>query len=88
MPVAETFVRAGTLYLIAGTIFAVWFAARGAGRLDPVATHGSWGFRLLVIPGAALLWPYLLYRVLRRGPAPPEENTPHRAAAKARAGRP
>ncbi|HTL06008.1 MAG TPA: hypothetical protein VL241_09700 [Gemmatimonadales bacterium] len=52
-------------YLAAGLLFAVPFVARWAGRLDPAARSGSLGFRLLILPGSALLWPWLLARVLR-----------------------
>ena len=52
-------------YLAAGLLFAVPFVARWAGRLDPAARNGSLGFRLLILPGSALLWPWLLARVLR-----------------------
>ena len=55
------------LYLGLGVLFALPFAARWAGRLDPAAAAGSWGFRILIVPGAVLLWPLLLYRVLRAG---------------------
>jgi hypothetical protein len=68
------------LYLVAGAAFAVWFVIRGAGRLDPVARQGSRGFRLLLLPGATLLWPLLAARLARGGPAA-EERTPHRTAA-------
>jgi hypothetical protein len=53
------------LYLGLGGVFAIGFALRWAGRLDPVAGEGSVGFRLLILPGAALLWPWLLLRVAR-----------------------
>ena len=74
-------------YLVLGASFAIWFAARGAGRLDPVAVRGSVGFRTLILPGAVLLWPLLLLRVRRAGPAPPEERNAHRDAAHRAAGR-
>lgn len=53
------------VYALAGVAFAVVFALRGAGRLDPAARTGSWGFRLVIIPAAAALWPWLLGRWLR-----------------------
>ncbi|HEX7023269.1 MAG TPA: hypothetical protein VF187_00505 [Gemmatimonadales bacterium] len=54
------------LYLVAGALFAVPFALWWAGRLDPAAASGSRGFRLLLLPGAALLWPLLARRLVRR----------------------
>ena len=82
---AAILVGAFKIYWLVGLAFAAWFAWRGAGRLDPVAANGSWGFRLLVIPGAAALWPYLLVRIAAGGPAPPEERNAHRLQARARA---
>ena len=52
-------------YLGIGILFACWFAWRGAGLLDPVAARGSLGFRVFTLPGAVLLWPYLLARAAR-----------------------
>ncbi len=61
-------VLAAKTYLIVGVVFAGWFGARGAGRLDPAATGSTLGFRLLLVPGALLLWPYLAFRLRgRRG---------------------
>lgn len=52
-------------YLALGALFALWFSWRGAGRLDPVAREGTLGFRVLILPGACLLWPVLALRILR-----------------------
>lgn len=52
-------------YFTVGLLFGVHFAFGGAARIDPVATEATWGFRVLVIPGAAALWPLLLPRVVR-----------------------
>lgn len=52
-------------YLGLGLVFGLAFVLRGAQRLDPVASSGSPGFRLLILPGAAALWPYLWLRWLR-----------------------
>lgn len=60
LAVAEPLAFALQLYAVVGAIFAVPFAWRGAGALDPAARMGSWGFRLLILPGAAALWPVLL----------------------------
>jgi hypothetical protein len=62
--IAKLLIAAAGLYLGLGAIFAVGFALRWAGRLDPVAREGSVGFRLLVLPGATLLWPWLAFRLV------------------------
>lgn len=68
-------------YLALGALFAAAFVARGAGRIDPDAAEGSWGFRAVVFPGAVALWPVLLVRWVRR-PAGSSERSPHRSAAR------
>ena len=65
MPFAELFVGALSAYGLAGTAFAVAFLLFGIHRVDPVAEHSSIGFRLIVMPGVAALWPLLLTRWLR-----------------------
>ena len=82
---AETIAR-GFLWLLAsyaavGLAFALAFAAFGAARIDPNARGASLGFRLIVLPGAAALWPILLRRWLRGADEPPVERNAHRAAA-------
>ncbi|HWA15020.1 MAG TPA: hypothetical protein VG817_01205 [Gemmatimonadales bacterium] len=68
-PVLATLIVAlAALYLVAGALFAIPFATRWAGRLDPVAANGTIGFRLLLLPGAILLWPLLLARLRRSHP--------------------
>ena len=66
-------------YLVCGFLFALPFAFFGVGKIDPHATHGSWGFRLLIIPGATALWPILFRRWVTGVHEPPEECTPHRS---------
>lgn len=53
------------LYAAVGLAFAAVFVAIGIGRVDPVAQHAPLGFRLLVLPGCAALWPLLLRRWVR-----------------------
>jgi hypothetical protein len=52
-------------YAVAGAVFALLFVAFGIQRVDPVAEHAPIGFRLMVAPGAAALWPLLLVRWMR-----------------------
>lgn len=70
------------VYLAFGLLFAIPFAFFGVGKIDPHAAHGSWGFRLLVIPGTMAFWPLLLRRWAAGLKEPPEECDPHRRAAR------
>jgi len=56
------------IYLVAGIAFAVPFALRGAGAIDPAAEGGTRGFRVLIFPGVVALWPFMLVK-WRRGAA-------------------
>jgi hypothetical protein len=71
--IAAIFLIALGVYLVCGTLFAFAFVTVGAGRVDAHAIGGTWGFRVLIFPGAALLWPLLLKRWL----ASPKSSTPH-----------
>jgi len=63
--VAQVVVMIVGVYIGLGALFAAAFAFRGAGAIDPVAREATFGFRLLIIPGAAALWPLLLLRWVR-----------------------
>ena len=63
MAFISALVLAGKGYFLIGTVFAVWFAGRGAERLDRGAAGSTVGFRLLLVPGAAAIWPYLVVRL-------------------------
>jgi hypothetical protein len=69
------------VYAALGLVFAVAFVTRGVGRVDPAAREGTWGFRLLIVPGTVALWPLLARRWLGGVAAPPAEKNPHRGAA-------
>jgi len=60
-----------SLYAAAGTLFAAAFVARGARRLDRNVDGAPWTFRLIIAPGAAVLWPLLLSYWLRQGRGEP-----------------
>jgi hypothetical protein len=48
------------VYLLAGSLFAIFFLSKGIEKID-VTAHGSgWGFRCIIIPGTIVFWPVLL----------------------------
>jgi hypothetical protein len=61
----ETVLLVAALYASVGLLFALFFALRGAERYDPAVKNSPWGFRLLIVPGAMALWPFLIARTLR-----------------------
>jgi hypothetical protein len=71
------------IYFAIGLLFALLFVWRGAAVIDPAAREGTFGFRLLILPASALLWPLLLRRWIRRA-QPPLERNAHREAARDR----
>lgn len=64
MAAAETLITIATWYAVAGAAVAVLFLAIGLNRIDP-AGHGSYLFRVLLVPGLVLLWPIALLRWLQ-----------------------
>ncbi len=52
-------------YTAAGVLTAVAFVAFGLKRVLPPATPVTIGARLLFLPGAAALWPYVLMRWIK-----------------------
>lgn len=79
---ATLIVRLAGVYLSIGLVFAVAFVTVGAGRIDPVARNGTWGFKLLILPGTMALWPLLARRWLKGAGAVPCERNAHRDAAR------
>jgi len=80
------FVRALGAYAGIGLLFAVAFVARGIERIDPAARGATLGFRLIVLPASAVLWPLLAWRWLAGAGGPPIESNAHRRAAERRGG--
>jgi len=82
--IARGLVTVLQIYLGLGVVFALPFLLRGIERIDPAARGTGWGFRLIVLPGAVALWPWLLARWLRGQPPPTERNAHRRAAERGR----
>lgn len=53
------------IYLVIGLAVSIPFAFIWSKRIDPIAESATLGFKLLCIPGSAMLWPYILMRVKR-----------------------
>jgi hypothetical protein len=53
------------VYAAAGVVVAAAFVAFGVGRVLPEPAPVAVGARVLIFPGAAALWPYVLLRWLK-----------------------
>ena len=53
------------VYLALGLLFGIAFITAGVQRIDHTAVGSRLGFRLLILPGTAALWPLLLTRWLQ-----------------------
>ncbi|MCV6596722.1 MAG: hypothetical protein OIF40_06540 [Mangrovicoccus sp.] len=73
METAERLLAIGQGYLWIGLVVAAVFLAWGIDRVEAKA-QGAWIFRPLLLPGAVLIWPLVLWRWLRveRGNACPQ----------------
>ena len=56
------FLAAISLYALAGLGIALAFVATGVTKVLPHPAPVAIGARILLIPAAAALWPYVLYR--------------------------
>jgi hypothetical protein len=52
-------------YIAIGCTFAIAFVTAGIHRVDPQTKGTGLGFRMIIFPGVAALWPLLLSRWLR-----------------------
>jgi hypothetical protein len=75
---ATTLVYFMAAYAGLGLVFGLPFVCLGVQRLDTQAKHSGAGFRLLILPGVAALWPLFFLRWIRGSAEPPVERNPHR----------
>jgi hypothetical protein len=80
--IAAIFLTLLGIYLACGLVFAITFVLSGVKKIDSHAARGSWGFRLLIVPGTMAFWPLLFRRWLKGIHEPPEECNAHRRAAR------
>ena len=53
------------IYLLAGLLFVIPFVIKGVNKIDE-GTHGAtWGFRIIIIPGSIVFWPFLLKKWIK-----------------------
>lgn len=76
--VATWFVWAMYVYALIGGIFSLLFVIRGVQKVDSQARGSGLGFRLLIVPGVAALWPLFARRWVHAAGESPEERNPHR----------
>ena len=62
-PAIACLVNLLALYAAVGAVAAIAFAAFGVTRVQPAPM--SLGARILILPGALALWPYVLLRWIR-----------------------
>jgi len=56
------------VYLLAGFLFAIAFVIKGVTVVDEAAHGSSIGFKIIILPGATLLWPVLLKKWINAKP--------------------
>jgi hypothetical protein len=54
-------------YLVIGLLVAVPYLTFGIGRTDASARTAPWTFRVIVLPGVVVLWPWVLRLWIRPG---------------------
>ncbi len=64
-PAVAFLLDALALYAAIGMVTAVAFVTFGVTRVLPAPAPVSFGARLLILPGAAALWPYVLARWIK-----------------------
>ena len=53
------------VYFISGVMLAVWFSFYKVQKIYGGAKQVSWWFRLIIMPGTILLWPWVLRRIYK-----------------------
>ena len=70
MAVAECFLDLLGVYAGIGLLFAIAFLTVGISQVDPDSKGSGVGFRLIILPGVAALWPVLFTRWVGKGRVP------------------
>jgi hypothetical protein len=70
MIVAEWFINLLGVYTGIGLLFAIAFLTVGISQVDRDSKGSGVGFRLIILPGGAALWPVLFTRWVGKGRVP------------------
>lgn len=65
--IADIILALAAIYLGCGLLLGLPFVLWGVGRVDASSAGARLGFRLIILPGAIALWPWILSRWLRAG---------------------
>jgi hypothetical protein len=66
MDIVNNLISFFLLYFAIGFLFALYFAFKGAGKIDEGAKEVTLTFRLLIFPASIALWPFLLKKVMTK----------------------
>jgi hypothetical protein len=58
------------IYLVMGILFVIPFLVKGITKVDEGAHGGSFGFKMIIIPGVIVFWPVLLRKWMHKPPSP------------------
>jgi hypothetical protein len=53
-------------YLLLGVLFVVPFLIKGLTKVDEEALGGTFGFKIIIIPGVIVFWPVLLKKWMKK----------------------
>ncbi|NND00018.1 MAG: hypothetical protein HKN85_07540 [Gammaproteobacteria bacterium] len=53
-----------TAYFLIGLLFGIYFAIAGCARIDPAAASAGPIVRMMWLPAATLLWPFLINKLI------------------------
>jgi len=53
------------VYLFCGLVFAIPFVLKGVTAIDEGAHGSSIGFRIIIMPGVMIFWPFLLKKWIK-----------------------
>ena len=70
----ETILTIILIYLLFGLLFAIPFVIKGVGKIDEGAKDSTIGFRIIILPGVIVFWPFLLWKWINVKTMPHDET--------------